>query len=495
MRFFFLLLILFCASCAQNANNSNNKVTQSSVNRDSFKEGLKNSILRLTVSYQTTNHYYPWRYNSPSSRSGQAIVIGKNRVLTLASYLYQARLVEARLNAEPSPTVLKIVYVDLDRNIAILEGELPPEAQVLELPKESQFVVSDKVRYFWKTDNGRFLEGGASFDRPESYRQNPSFQSQIWYSCSSPTTNGGFGEPVFHDDKLVGLTIYGDDSRMTILPNETINKSLKIFEDPKQKTSMAGFQTVPCTQKYLRLENNLKPNDGGCYVSRVFDQGCGSKTIQKGDILLKIAGQSVDAWGRYKHPKFEDINYTHLIGNYNFDTPLMATIMRNGQMKEITLDHGIIDDTKWLVPRKRIGEQSKYFIYGGFIFQKFSYSYLKAWGSGWDSKAPENLLTILGQNRLKVKTDEKKDIVLLSHTLAHPINRGIQYLGRQVITSVNGEPISGINELYEIFSRNEDKLTFTLSPGDIPVIVSPKALSKTNKEIQQMYNIPKMKNL
>jgi hypothetical protein len=462
---------------------------------DNFKEQQKNSILRLTVTFQTASHYYPWRHNAPSSRSGQGLVIGKNRILTLATLVYQARLVEARLNAEPSPIVLKIIYTDLDRNIAVLEGDLPSEAQIIDIPQTSGFKASQKIQYFWKTDTGRFLEGSATFDQAESYRLSPSFQSQIWYSCSNPTTGGGYGEPVYYDKKLVGIAVYGDESRISILQNETIHKSLNILKDKKNLTSMMGFVTSPCTQKYLRMENNLKPTDGGCYVNKTFGQGCGSKTIKKGDILLKIGDHKLDAWGRYNHPRYENINFTHLIGNYTFGEKIIATLMREGKLQTVELDPGIIDDSKWLIPRNRIGKQSKYFITGGFIFQKLSIPYLKAWGSSWESKAPENILTILGENRFKLRSEEKQDIVVLSHILAHPINRAIQYIGRQVITSVNGNPLKGLKELHEIFARNDEKLTLTLSPGDVPVIISPKALNQTNDKIQEMYHIPNLENL
>ncbi len=462
---------------------------------DSFKDQQKNSILRLTVTFQTASHYYPWRHNAPSSRSGQGLVIGKNKILTLASLVYQSRLIEARLNAEPSPIVLNIIYTDLDRNIAVLEGDLPSEAKVFDIPQTSGFKASQKIQYFWKTDTGRFLEGSATFDQPESYRLRPSFQSQIWYSCSNPTTGGGYGEPVYYDQKLVGIAAYGDESRISILPNEVIHKSLKILKDKSQRTSMMGFITTPCTQKYLRMENNLNPTDGGCYVSKTFEQGCGSKTLQKGDIILKINEHNLDAWGRYSHPKFEKINFTHLIGNYTFAEKIQATLMRDGKQQTVDLNPGIIHDSEWLIPRYRKGEQSKYFITGGFIFQKLSIPYLKAWGSNWEAKAPENILTILNKNRFKLRSEEKQDIVLLSHILAHPTNRAIQYIGRQVITSVNGKPLKGLNELHEIFAKNEEKLTLTLSPGDVPVIISPKALNKINDTIQQMYHIPNLKNL
>lgn len=459
------------------------------------KDSLINSIVRVTVQYQSVNYYYPWVYRAPQSRSGQGIIIDKNLVLTQAYLVKQARFIECRFGSEPTPLILKPVYVDIDRNIALLSGNLPDSAKKIKIHSNAQLEHADLVNFFWKTDTGRFLEGNAKFDRADSYVYNPSFQSQLWYEFNQPSATGGYGEPVFKGDDFVGISVYGSDSSLTVLSAKVIQKSLKLYYNKNAKTNMMGFKTTPCTQKYLRLKNNLKQSDGGCYVIDTFGQGCGSKTLLKGDLLLKINETPLDAWGRYQHPIYGKINFSHLFSNFKLSDSIEATVIRGGEKTILNFNSGIIEDEKWVIPRYRHGQQSRYFIRGGFIFQNLSLPYLKAWGNEWAKKAPENILRVLEENRYKLKTQEKQEILILSHILAHPLNRGLQYIGRQIIHSVNGKELSGLDELYKLLEKDSDSISLELMPGKTPLLLSPNKLKLIDPEIKRLYNIDKLKNL
>lgn len=461
-----------------------------------LKNDIKNSVVRIMTSYQKTDYYIPWRWRKPAPKSGQGLVISDKLILTQASTVLHSRLIEMRLESETTPTTLKIVSIDLDNNLALLSGDLPEKARPLTIPEKSNYVPSAKIEFFWKTGTGRFLAGSAVMDRVETFKQQPSFQAQLRFACANATMSGGYGEPVFLDGKFIGIATHGGSSELYILPTETIHRCFDLKKGvARTKTAVMGFKVTSCTQPYLREKRGLTDEDGGCMVRDVFDQGAGSKSLEIGDILLELGGYKIDAWGRYEHPVYGTLSLSNIISATQLNDQLKAVIVREDEKKEIDLDLSRIDDSSLIIPYYRLGEQSDYYIIGGFIFQNLSVPYLRIWGNDWANKAPEDILTTVNQYKFKVKNEEIQDLVIFSHTLAHPVNRGLHDLGRQIVTKVNGKSVKSLKQIKTIFEDSEEKtVELTLHPGDIPLLLSPTELKAANKEIMLLYGLEKLEN-
>lgn len=475
-------------------------IISSSALMASAPEGLENSLMRVKVTYQKSGVYSPWRWQSPADRSGQGLVVGDGVVLVLASLVKDSTYIEARLNAEPSPSVLKILHVDVDRGIALLQGNLPKDAKVLELPDFSRFERGAKVMSYWKTDGGRFMEGQAVLDRAESSLLKDSYTMQLWYEGSNASVRGGFGEPVFMDGKLLGIGLpNGGGAELSILPIEMIHLRYDLPSGRlKPDTAMAGFVTSPCTSKNLRRLKGVGDRDGGCLITEVMGQGSGSSQLKVGDILLKFAHHDLDAWGRFKDDGLGWLSWEVLLSQMPLGEKPTVEIMRDGQVLSFPLKCSIIEEHQWLIPPHRRGETPDYFIRGGFVFQSMSYSYLQAWGGDWRKKAPDDLILAMDEMGLKVNSEQKQDLVILSQILAHPINMGLEnaFLGRKIVTKVNGEPLKSLKQLYDMFEdENMDSLILSLSPNEAPLMLPTQLLKKADADISQWYSINKMLNM
>ncbi len=459
---------------------------------------LKKSIARIKVTSQDTSYYYPWRWLSPKKRSGQGVVVGKNLVLTLASTVLKSRSISLRLDTEPNYTEMEIVHLDLDANLALLRGDLPSSAKVLKLPKKSNFNRTQKINYYWKTDEGRFLEGSAELDRVESKKSSGSHQYQLWYEAVNASMRGGYGEPVFSEGKFMGLSSSnGSGAEMSVLPVEVIHRT---FTFPKGEistpTAALGFAITQCTQKNLRSLKGLDGMDGGCLVADVYEQGSGSRTLKTGDVILEVGGKAVDAWGRVEHEKHGLLDFQYLLSEVTLDSKLEVVLMRDGEKLTKKLDLGLINDYNWVVSRYRNGESAEYFIRGGIIFQSLSLPYLHAWGKDWRKKAPDDILMLLEEESFNTKSEERRDIVMLSHVLAHQVNRGFQYMGRQIIESVNGEPVKSLEHLSEVLNDlKQEKVVLSFYPDGVPMVLDPRVLKTIDSEISQLYGIPSLSSL
>ena len=460
-------------------------------------EGLEHSLVRLSVTYQSGRAYTPWRWQSPSERSGQGLVVGDNLVLTLASIVKEATLIEARLNAEPTPTVLKVEHVDLDRGIALLRGVLPTSVHVLDLPKSSQFERGGLVKSYWKTQEGRFMEGQATLDRAEAALLGESYLMQLWYEGSNVSVRGGYGEPIYFNGVLMGIGVQnGGGAELSILPVEMIHKRYELPSGKlKPDTAMTGFVTTPCTQRNLRRLKGLKEEEGGCMVIQVMEQGSGSQELKVGDVLLKFAHHSLDAWGRYKDEALGWLSWEVLLGQMTLDQKPLVEVLRDGERQIIELSLSTIDEHRWLIPPQRNGETPHYFIRGGYVFQSLSLPYLEAWGRDWRKKAPDDIILTLDQFGSKVKSEAREDVVVLSQVLSHPVNMGHDngLVGRNIVHAVNGEPLRGLKHLYEIMEEStSEKLELIIGEGQVSLLLDREVLKLSDAEISKWYSVGRL---
>ncbi len=456
---------------------------------------LSKNVGSIQSTCQLPEYGRPWRWQDSKRRSGQCLVVGDNLVLTLADLVHGVKQVQMRLGVEPLPTQLTPVAVDFETNLALLEGDLPDGAEPLVIPQKSDTEPSGQVGIYWKTPRGRMMRGSAVFDRIDIHKHTHAYQIQRIVKAVQSTQSGiGGATPVFKGETFFGLAFsWGQDRDFAIIPCETIHRSFDIENRRLRKpTAMQGFTASPLVQQYMRRKLGLADREDGCFVSKVFDQGSGSGTLQAMDVLLSIAGRSVDAWGKIEEPGAGKIGFSFLFSQHQLDQKLPVTVIRNQKELSFDLDLSIMEDAAWRIPRFRKGEPSPYLIRGGFVFQPLSVAYLKQWGSGYVRKAPVNMVTMLEENQDKIKDDEQRDIVIISRVLAHESNRALQNQAGYIVSGINGAPLKGLQHLTDVLDNvGAEIVKLTLAPGDIPLWLSPHELKKADPEIQRMYDIRK----
>ena len=455
---------------------------------------LKYSVVRISTTYQVPSFYFPWRWQNPQNKSGQGIVVGKNLVLTLASNVKNATVIEMLLNTEPVPTLLTIKEIDLGTNLALLEGNLPEGATPLEIPASSPYKRGETLYLFWKTSIGNLMKGSAVLDRVDCRFLADSDQKQtVFEAIRSSHPNNGFGVPVFDkNNKFFGMSIRGgNEYEFAIITCDIINRAFNIQNGTRRKpTAVAGFATEPLIQLYYRQKLGLTEKSGGCLISKVFDQGSGHRQLKKGDVLMKIGSSQLDAWGRYEHPEFGQLDYTHLFSDSFIDEKLPVTIIRDNKLLNLDLELTGIDDKKWLIPDNPMLNKTEFLIRGGFVFIPLTSTYLKEWGGDYTNKAPLSLLVVYNKKKTMTKTDDIQDLVILSKVIPHPANVGLQQLGGSIITKVNGQPLKSLRQLKEMLDKTDQEvIKLSLFPGDIPLWLSPETLKNADSDIQIRYGI------
>ena len=480
----FLLMIQLVVGCANLAERG-----------IAEKKSKALSVVRISATTQLPSFYSPWIWGAPKSKSGQGIVVGRNLVLTLASNVLNSKMIEMTLDAEPVPTRLEIVAMELNANLAILKGNLPDKARPLPLPSETAFSPGESVRMYWKTANGMLMSSDAVLDLVETrFNFNSSQGLAMYHAVKSSHPRNGWGTPVFDSDgAFIGLSLSGSsDYDFYILTSDTVNKVFDLKKGAlRVPTAVPGFGIAALTQPYLRKSLGVSDMTGGCLVTKVFEQGTGHEKLKPGDVLLSVCGRELDPWGRYDDPISDTpLSFERIFSQYYVTDTFPVEIVRDGKKMTIDLDLSSIDYDKWLVPNNPFNKKMPYLVRGGFVFIPLSKSYLKEWGGGFRNKAPLFLLDALQKDKYKIKTKKAENVVFISRVLSHPSNLGLQRIRNMIISDVDGTPLGSLAQLKRILDDTSKKVVkLTLQPGNVPLWLSPKVLLAADPAIKRRYGI------
>ena len=462
------------------------------------KKAKAPSVVRIATTTQIPSFYSPWIWRAPQTKSGQGIVVGENLVLTLASNVMNAKMIEMTLDAEPVPTQLKVVALELNANLALLKGDLPKSAKALVIPETTNFIPGEPVRMYWKTANGMIMGSDAVLDTVETrYNFNSSQGLAMYHAVKSSHPGNGWGTPVFDSSgSLLGLSLAGgSDYDFHILTCDTINKVMDLNKGAlKTPTAVPGFATAPLTQPYLRKSLGVSGIDGGCMIIKVFEQGSGNKKLKNGDVLLSVCGNKLDAWGRYDDPiSGTPLTYGRIFSQHYVTDAFPIEIVRDGKRMKLDLDLSSVDYDKWLVSSNPFNKKMPYLIRGGFVFIPLSKTYLKEWGGDFQNKAPLYLVDAWKKNMYKIKSEKVSDVVLISRVLSHPSNLGFQGMRNMIVSKVDGNPVKSLAHLNKVIGNSSKKIVkLTLQPGDVPLWLSPNVLKSADAQIKKRYGISKL---
>jgi hypothetical protein len=104
--------------------------------------------------------------------------------------------------------------------------------------------------------------------------------------------------------------------------------------------------------------------------------------------------------------------------------------MRNKQVQEVSV---VLKPQFDLVPLAQHDVLPPYFVYCGLVFQVLSLDYLTHTFQSGAVAAPKSLLALFESSN---PSEDRFEVVLLSHVLTHAVNLGYDELLNQVITHV-----------------------------------------------------------
>jgi S1-C subfamily serine protease len=463
---------------------------------------LEFSVVRVNSTNQDYDFFRPWSKKSPRAIHGLGAVLPGNRVLVTAQLIANHSYVELERAETGTRTAAKVVCVDYEANLALLQPSADNFLAGLKpLDLALDAVVGDRVDILQLEANDALVATPGPITTVEVSHYQLENTEFLLYRLSVPLQyrEGSFTAPVIKDGKLAGLLMRYDPrtQEVDVLPAPVIGHFLKDADSGTYHGfPHAGMEYAPTRDPQLRQYADVKAG-GGVYVTDVAkDSPAGKAGMQVGDVVTEIDGHAVDQDGNYEEPLYGRISLSYLITTRSFvGQTVSVKISRQGapQTLQITLAHKSPED--YVSEPYVIDRQPRYFVADGLIFQDLSRQYLKEWGGDWQKQAPQRLV-YLDRYQSSLVPQGRKRIVILSQTLPVASNVGYEELKYLVVTNVNGVPINSLDDLPAALAKSVDgysKIEFEDFPKEIYIDAT--HLAEDDKNVQESYSLPALEQL
>ncbi len=450
------------------------------------------SVVRIEVTAQTPNYKSPWNTGQFLDSTGTGFIIGKNKFLTNAHVVSDARRVLVTMHGSARKHPARVLHIAHDCDLAILEVEdfsafskLTP-LEIGNIPHlESEVRV---IGYPVGGDRISVTRGVVSRIDFRPYAHTRSDQHLV-VQIDAAINPGNSGGPVLQKGKVVGVAFQGlttADNTGYMIPTPVINRFLKDIEDGNYDHYMnLGITKFPLFNPAMRKVYNLKQDAPGVLIARFLQDGPAGGIFKEGDILTKIDGQSVDSAGSVEIDG-ERVNMNEIVERKFAGDQVKITFIRDG--KEQTAEVTLKNFAASRIYSIQYGERPQYMIQGGLVFQPLS-SNLYAAHQISNPRVRRLFAKYLTENIYK----ERKDIILLTSVLDDPINSHLNEYKGNAIESVNGVKITDMQQLHDLLYPKTMPEYFVIRCDGLsrPLILPAKDIQQHNTRILKAYGIDK----
>jgi S1-C subfamily serine protease len=479
------------------------------VRRDQTLKGdpIRRSVMRVSISPVRTDPVRPWIRRPSEAYTMVGLYLGDGLILIQADDVRNAVLIEVSRADSYSREKAKVVLIDMETNLAILQIEnlsFVNDLVPLEFgsdPVQGDEIVAVRTDALFRIyrEAVRVIEYSITSDYGFTRLPVFVFSAQESYQGGDILLKGG---------KLAGFVAFqGQQGKGVAVPVSRLdafrNRALSSMKNgsPYQGFVVQGVELEELADPQLRSYLGLDGRGllaGGAYVGSVLPETPAASVLKSGDVLLVLDGQPVDERGLYRDPllglqRAELLLTRDVRGRYrNPGDRIKMTILRDRKKQDVELTlheyRGTAERIPWLLPDDR----PPYLVESGLVFLELSVPYLQnRFGKDWRRRALE-LAYIYDVKKNYAAGDEKDRILILSEVLPDPVNQGYQGYGVEVIESVNGQKVRDLKELIDRINgarQIPDAVIEIIFTSGSRVYLDP-AAKEDNERIRRTYRLP-----
>ncbi len=452
------------------------------------------SVVGLNVTFQDWDEDRPWAKQAPGQRSVVGSVVDDGLLLTTADVLDQATDIQLTTSGRSRQANARIVRQDRGVNLALLAVDEPAVLRDLRVVRPAQTTPTSGVVQTVRWNRQQFESVASRILRLEVGTGWSGRLEHAFLHMQTDMTGGGWAEPVFRDDELVGITASQSGQVSRAIPIEIIRAFLTAQDGGE---SDAGFPTLgvmwqvnrdPAVTAFLGQAGEPR----GVIVRRVpwGSSGCG--VLKPRDIVLELAGHAIDAEGYYSHARFGQLKFNHILAEgHRVGDSIPIRVLREGRQQDLVISARSYPAELDLVPQRRAGPPP-YVIAGGLVLRELDVPYLRTWGKEWSANAPDHLLSRYSFAQA-AQTADRRRLVLIASVLPSAYNLGYHSLQDAFVERVNGRPIGGLADVLEGLEHPRDRFhVLELAPdlGRDIVVLDAATLDQATADLLEQYRIP-----
>jgi len=454
---------------------------------------LRWTVFPLRVTAQRTVPAQPWKKEPPERRTGYAVAISSNRLLTVESLVRDHTLVELGQSESARFVGIRVVRADRERNLALMDVTGTPfEGRLYPLPVADRPALNRSGTLVHIVEGGAFQKGAALLLRGLMEGTDESIPPIPALSFLSELPVNGNGAPVLMEGALAGLVArYETASRLGVLiPGCSLRRfAEEAHSDTYRGAALAGFSWAPLPDPALRafLRVPATVTEGVLILKTRAGSGAAA-LLQPNDVLIEWDGHPIDHQGYYRDDWLGALPFPALIAFSSPGQAIPIVWIRNGEHHQGTLSLSATADLPSRVPAYDPAPPP-WLIEGGLIFRDLSGDYLRAAGANWLMRANARLVRLFLAGRDETAVNGERVPILVS-VLPDAINVGYQEISDAIVTHVNGTPVQSLMDIRAVRARDGAIERVRVSHLDVELVLDREALAEANARIAANYRIP-----
>lgn len=447
---------------------------------------LEKALVKIITVSNQPDYLRPWQMLGQGTTSGSGCIIEGNRILTNAHIISNATFIQVNKSGETTKYVARILAVDHECDLALLtvdDKSFFKNSTTISIGDVPD--TGEKVKVYGFPIGGDKLsvtEGVVS--RIEIGQYSHSLRNFLTIQIDAAINQGNSGGPVLKQGKIVGVAFQSMEKAQNIgyaIPSVMIKHFLNDLKDGDYK----GFPTLGISIQGLENESyrkilGMKKGQTGVVVREIEYGAPSYGVLKEGDVILSINGIKIENDGTIPYGRSRlDLSFITDL-KYVGDKITMG-VLRN--KKPLKLDIVMKNYTP-IVPRTQYDVKPTYYIFGGLVFTKLTVNYVYGL---WEqlNRRP----SILDRVIYEIATPEKQEIIVLQQVLADEINKGYHDFSNLIVKKVNGQEISGMEDLINKIENTKDEFLVIELEDKNKIILEMEKAQEANNDILKKYGI------
>jgi S1-C subfamily serine protease len=457
----------------------------SSVTGHAQDASIASSVVQLSVYSDPPDLEVPWQTEGTELFYGSGVVIEGRRILTNAHVVESAVGIEVKRADASERFAGKVVFMSHDADLALVEVEDPrffegaPAVPIGDMPTLQQ----DVVVYGFPIGGLTLSITSGIVSRAELDTYTQSGRKLLSVQIDAAVNVGNSGGPVVSAGKVVGIAMQGMDDADNVgymIPSPVIRHFLEDVSDGRYDGfPRLGIDVQDMESDAQRRAARMAPSATGALVSRVDYGGPSYGVLRPRDVLLAIDGRKIANDLTVAWPGVGRVDYELACQSKQIGDTVSATILRGGQKMKKTIK---LTPHTPLVPGRRTSDWPRYFQFAGLLFQPLSKDLIEETKDVY----PDSLSYAVVNNLV---TKERREVILLSQVLPHPINRGYQDWGGETVRLVNGVIPRDLSHLATLIDQAQGKWLRIVTGDGWVLTLDRDAARRANGQILAYYGI------
>jgi len=438
----------------------------------SLPSDVYKSVLRVEVATQVPDYQTPWNSGRFGGGIGTGFLIGKNRILTNAHVVSNARRILITVYGSPKKYPAKVEFIAHDCDLALLsiddfkDLESFPTFEFGNVPSlESQVRV---IGYPVGGERLSVTRGVVSRIDFQPYSHTRA-DSHLIVQIDAAINPGNSGGPCLQDDKVVGVAFQGlrqADNTGYIIPTPVIRRFLKDIEDGKYDSyADLGITEFPLFNPAMRKALGL-PDDGkGVLITNVIPTSSSASILKPGDILISLDGKPVDSAGMITIDG-ENVNLNEIAERKYAGDKIAVRCLRDGAVNDTDITLKPLDWSRMYAVQYE--KKPRYIVFAGLVFQPLDTNLYAA------SKFDDVTLRRLYADYVPKGLFEKhKDIVVLTRVESDPVTSHLADSAGFAVDKINGVEVRDLKQAHELLHPKDAPEFFVIElfGAERPVII------------------------